>query len=160
MELKILCAARRNFQIGSFIIQKVERMPFSHFAVLVDGFVYEAVWPKSKASYFDLWLHDYRVVRYFDFSTEDECIIKKTRGFISRNNGVRFSILQILIIALSYVISPLKYSILNGKKKLICSEYVARLLLEIFNKPFKKPFDCLSLRNVYRACLQVEKGRK
>jgi hypothetical protein len=151
MRLKFLCAKKRGFQPGSWLIQKVEKLPFSHFAISVDDVsVYEAVHPMSRKVSKPRWLREYEEVEFFEFNISDYQTSILVEKILNENLHKEYSILQLVSIYLGLFIDELRFVRWNGRKKLICSEYAAIVIERIFGSRFKMSNDEIGLIVVYQ----------
>jgi hypothetical protein len=132
--LKVVCAENISWwhKIGVWAIKEAEGVDFNHFAYLSDdGYIYEAVLPKSRSKMFSEWLKIFKVVRTYEFELEEKLYHKIMRDIYDELDKP-YSIFQIISIWISQSLkiasNKFKYFNINGEKALICSELVARPL--------------------------------
>ena len=126
MRFKILLARPRKWKPGSWLIMKVQGLPFSHCAIqLMDGYVRESVWPEARRISELEWRSHYRIVEQYEYVIAESKYCN-LRDVLQEYMGTKYSILQLAIIALGQTIKPLEKLlgkvIWNGKKRLICTE--------------------------------------
>lgn len=155
---KIVFARHRNpIMFLSKVIQIVEKLPFSHCALVCDGFVYESKWPRSRKIELSLWLKEYEIIESFETKVDKDnldswfLIVKDTP----------YSIAQLLIIAITYLSAPLKLVIekiwFNGSKAFICTELVGMFFEDFYFYKFNESPDTISIRDVLKTCNEVLK---
>jgi hypothetical protein len=154
----IVFAKHRNpLMFLSKVIQIIEKLPFSHCAIVCDGFVYESKWPKSRKIELELWLKEYEIVKSIDADVKKEAL---EEWFLIVKN-TPYSISQLFIIAFTYLSAPLKLAVekmrFNGSKAFICTEMVGMFLEDFYFYKFKESPDTISLRDVLKACSEVLK---
>lgn len=148
--LRFLFAKKKGrWPIGSWILMKSENIGFSHCAIEIDGYVYESVWPKSRALFLDEWLKKYEIV-YQKVVEKDELQIDEIRNDIQKNlMGKRYSIGQLILIGVGFIWDDFQASTQakdwNGSRRLICTELLAIIANKYFGVEFNEKLDTISL---------------
>lgn len=121
-------------KIGNFILKVGEWVKFGHFAVGIESYsgnwIYEAVFPKTRKLEKKEWDKKYIVFSEISWEVPEE-FAGKVLEFLEEMVGKRYAVEQILSIAVSIILFPLKYFIvglnLNGARALVCTEVGSRL---------------------------------
>lgn len=168
IELLIHCSTKRGcFNIGAWIIMLAERLPFSHVALeLRDGdkfTVCEAVVPKSRVIDGGHWRTQYKSIRVFRFYIPESKRDHVLQWF-KKQDGLEYGWGSIVVIALGLICRPFekvfKSVKVDGAKKKICSELVGRFMRRFFGVDFGERPDTISIRDVLRECLKLERQLK
>jgi hypothetical protein len=162
--MKFLLSRRKSsLSIGSKIIMWAEKTNFSHSAILINGFVYEAVFPKARSISFVEWSRHNQVVHLYAPITCPEQIVKIEKE-LSEWVGYRYSVIQVFIIGLGLVKKSwdriLSRLHLNGRKYLICTELCGEVLQNNFGVTFDEKLDTLSVRDVFSTLNFLKDERK
>lgn len=165
MIVYVHCSKKKGrYQFGSKLIQFVEKLPFSHFAIEfhLDSFlILEAVSPKSRQICGMEWRKSYEVVRSFRMNIPD---VKKedVLHFIKNHTGKPYAFYMLIWLGIALIDKSIDRAIgsnrWDGRKKLICSELVGRFLNDFLAIEFEKNLDTLGLKEVYRELFLMEKG--
>lgn len=125
-------------------IKLVEGVDFSHYAYLINGMVYEAVSPKSKQTHFTQWRQKYNIIRTYTVDVPAEKELQFMQ-IIEKQLDVPYAYSQIIAILLANIFHISTTSDFNGKRALICSEFVARPLVEVSGYTFSVPPDMIGM---------------
>lgn len=152
MTITILCCESKSFlhKPINAAIKLVEGVDFSHYAILVDGMVYEAVSPKSRKIPYTEWTKKYYIVRTYTI----EVPLAKQGNFMSmleEQLGIPYAYSQIVAILLGNVFHLPNKVEFNGKRALICSEFIARPLAEVLGYKFTVTPDHIGMDEVESA---------
>lgn len=137
MIFTILCCESKGLWHNpiNLAIKFVEKVDFSHYAILADGYVYEAVSPQSRSIPFSQWRDKYDIVRTYTLNVSEP----GSSNLLSRIQdelGKPYAYSQILMILMTNMFKLKGTLEINGKKALICSEFVARPLAEVLGYKF------------------------
>jgi hypothetical protein len=137
MTITILCGDSKSFLHKPINagIKLVDHVDFSHYAYCIDGMVYEAVAPRSRKIPFSQWREKYTIVRTYDI----EVPFSHMGNFMSTIDmqlDVPYAYSQIFAILIANVFHLKNKVDFNGKKAMICSEFVARPLAEVLGYQF------------------------
>lgn len=152
--MTFLFAARKNpLSIGCFLLRWFEGIPFSHCALLIDGFVYESVFPKSRAILYVEWIKTYDITAATHHLVHKE-LAEKIKTYVRRNlMRKRYSLMQIFLLFCSMSFhswdSYIKKTKWNGSKYLVCTELVAIVAHKFFGVEFHEKLDTISLTEAY-----------
>jgi hypothetical protein len=149
MSITILCSesTKLTHKPLNAMIKFVEKVDFSHYAFLIDSYVYEAVSPVSRKISFSDWQKHNDVIRTYTIEVD---VVQKT-NLLSRvvdqlEKPYAFSqIIAILIGNIFHLPNKIEF---NGKKALICSEFVARPLSEVIGWAFSVTPDHIGMDEV------------
>ena len=158
--VRFVFASKRNpFAIGSFLLRHLERLPFSHCAIVIDGFVYESVFPVSKASFIQDWLNNYVIIHDILVEVDSEKLDLISKDIVSNYLGKRYSIFQLFVIGVGFISTTVNSWISgitwNGSKFLICTELVARISNKYFSVDFDEKLDTISLREAWNKISKI-----
>lgn len=154
--MKIYAAFVKNpnpIMIGARAIEWAEKIDFSHTAIILednDGLieVYESVWPKSRKMPMSKWLAHYRLKHIYKFEAVDEKQFLEMKQFLNDRIGVFYSVWQLVVIGLTFI-APLEKlltgRVVNGSKRLICTELVGDFFIKFFDCKWFEPTDTISL---------------
>jgi len=145
----LLAKPLNKLLIGSRFIQWCEGVEFSHCAILIDGYVYESVYPKFRKIDFGEWLNHYEVIEMYSLDNANNQAIKEMgESWI----GNEYSLLQLVVIGLGLIFDSFNLYVSkihwNGTKKSICSEFVARVLAGFYGVTFSESMDTIGLREI------------
>lgn len=148
----LFCKKISKWALFKYLIMCGERLDFSHAALLIDGWVYESIFPLSKKSPLGGWLLTYEIVETYKFEVplENVDLIKLDCEELM---GKRYSQFQIVLVALSLLsksienyFSRIKW---NGRKFLICTELAGDIAFNHFDISFGgEQIDNLGLREL------------
>lgn len=162
--LKVVCADPIKFwhKPGSWLIKKTEGTTFSHVAYTTEfNTVYEAVWPKCRFMYQVTWLKEYKIIKTYELYLDPKDYAKIIND-ISNQIGKPYSFIQCAMIYIAQQISCIKEKIestnFNGWKALICSEFVARPLVDVIGYKFDQGIDSIGLDEI-EECLNKISNR-
>lgn len=148
----IFSKSRKWYNVGSWIIRKVENVPFSHVSVMIDGQVFEAVFPKVREISYKDWLKKYKMTHLFSVNVELDRlrqIEKRCKSHI----GKRYSISQLVMIGLGFLDKGLNSWIesnqVNGSQYMICTELLADVMKNEFNVDLGEVPDTISMSEAF-----------
>jgi gamma-glutamylcyclotransferase (GGCT)/AIG2-like uncharacterized protein YtfP len=152
--LRVLCAENVEWihRPAVWAIEKVEEVNFNHVAFQdEDCFIYEAVWPKCRKISSREWLKKFKLIRTYEIIvSENQYKLIMTK--INKQVGRSYSIWQCAMIYVAQSVSLLKEKIestnWNGWKALICSEFVARPIVEVLDYRFDQGLDSVGMDEV------------
>lgn len=159
--VRFIFAARRNpLSPSCFLLKWFEKIPFSHCAIEIDGFVYEAVFPKSKTTLFVEWSKTYDIVAEKLVFAESSKV-EKIKTYMRRslmNKGYSIMQLAVLFWALTFHgfnawAGKHKW---NGSKYLICTELVATVAHKYFGVEFGEKLDTISLTEAFVGVCRID----
>lgn len=139
--------------IGARAIEFAENINFSHAAIFLEdqfGFVnvYESVWPKSRKIKLNKWLRKYKIIYIYSFPIRDHYEFLEMSFFLNSKTNIMYSVFQLFVIFLSFF-SPIEKLIsgrvVNGSKRLICTELVGDFFERFFQCKWNEPTDTISL---------------
>lgn len=148
--VQILCAENITLlhKPGAWAIEQAENLNYCHVAILIDDFVYEAVWPRSRKIRLKDWLTKFKIIKIYELEF-DEHSYQNFLVEIFLQLGRPYSLTQIVLIWLSNCLGILENyinkTIWNGNKALICSEFVARPITRATDCTFAHSFDTVDL---------------
>lgn len=155
MKIRFLLAKNPSpLAIGGDFIQWVEKVSYSHCAILIEAsgiaIVYESLWPKSRKVSFDKWLEKYEIVQMYSFDVPENKVkplVEDLESLVSRF----YSVPQLVLIGLSLLNDWFERIsrawILNHRKGLICTELVAIILSSYFTTQFSESLDRVGLKD-------------
>lgn len=151
-----------NF-LGKFIM-KAEGTPYSHFAIVkheeLDSPVFEAVWPKSKKSWYSDWIKKHEVVKSvtLDVMSAERVDVHL---WLHEQMNKPYSLFQLVFIYLDLTNKTFKRMFrvqeINGQKELICTELTGLFLEKFFNVNFTESEDMWSLLDIEQQLIEIEK---
>lgn len=157
--VKVLCCENLGLlhSVAVKAIEKSEGTDFNHVAILLNGFVYEAVFPRArKISKYD-WDKLFRTIRTYEIELNE----LEYRLFLEQmlaQHGKPYSVFQCAMIWLSNSVGVLERFIerivWNGNKALICSEFVARPLIKAKDFKFENEPDTVGMDEI-ETCLKI-----
>lgn len=152
--IKVLTAENTGFfhQVAVYGIEKVEGVDFNHVAIqLEDGFVYEAIWPKSRKVMVYKWKRKFKLINTYEVDVT-ESQYEKIEKIIKKQVGVSYSLWQCTMIYVAQSVSLLQEKIestnWNGWKALICSEFVARPFVDVLGYKFDQGLDSVGMDEI------------
>lgn len=162
--IKVLCAENKGIfhKPAVWGIEKVEGVDFNHVAYLSDaGFVYEAIWPKARRVSMFEWKKKFNLIRTYEIHlTESQH--KEMMNRIIAQVGRKYSVWQCAMIYAAQSVSLLKEKIeathWNGWKALICSEFIARPIVDVLGYEFDQGLDSVGMDEI-EICIQAISAR-
>jgi len=152
--LKVLCAENTGLihKPAVWGIEKVEGVDFNHVAFCTDdGWIYEAIWPKCRKVNYSDWLNKFKLIRTYQINLTDDQY-KEIVGKIKKQVGRKYSIWQCAMIYLAQSVSIIQEKIestnWNGWKALICSEFIARPIVEVLGYKFDQGLDSVGMDEI------------
>lgn len=156
----IECTSTKKFNPLARLIMAFQKIDFSHVALLIEDTetkekaTFEAVWPKAKESTYEEFLVRYKVIRAYRLSPPSHChdweVREFARSLVQKNE--HYSIAQLVAIQIQNSFTNLKNilgkMILNHKKGMICSEFIALVLSKGWGVMFDEQFDTIDLEEV------------
>ena len=156
----ILCKPIEPMILSNFIMD-VENTDFSHIAISYGGTVFHAKFPKFKEESWSRFESYYSVVNTYSFNVpenKEDSLFDYLRDQVGKN----YSILQLFLIGVGLLSGSLNKYIssvrLNGKKRVICSEAAAQIMIKFFGVNFMESIDTIGLRDVQSMLDALESG--
>lgn len=147
--IEIYFTKPKGFNLFSWLLRKVQKVPYSHVAIRCGSWVYESKWPVSKRS------------KVEDFKRHNEIVLSKPIIY-DRNDGMKvrkfldgllgrwYSPMQIgSIFADMFGYAFLKEEADNNYAKLICTEYVYAFYKEFMSGEYPEDSDSVDLIEIY-----------
>jgi len=149
MIITVLCCenTKLTHQPLNSAIKMVEGVDFSHYAFLIDEYVYEAVAPRSRQIHYSEWRKNYWIVRTYTIEV-NSIQLCKILDIIATQLNIPYSFAQIFKILIGNIFHLKFKKDFNGKKALICSEFVARPLAEVLGYMFPISLDHIGMDEV------------
>lgn len=145
-------------QLGSALIREIDHSAGSHVAIELCGIVsrnvFEAVWPKTRCVSSEVFYKENEIVKVYQFAIPQDKQYE-VHEFLLKQVGKKYSIPQLLLILLDYVI-PSNFKPINGDSKLICSELAANFLTKFFGSNFSEVSDTIGVRDIEKECERLE----
>lgn len=158
MRVTIVFAKKRGWwNLVSKAIMAAENIKYSHCAIVLenDGYseVYEARMPNSRTVRLDQWIEEYDLIHAYGFEVESIKEQDNVRKYLKAMMKVKYGWEQLLVIGLQLALVPFrkltKRAVINGKRKLICTELVGLFCKKFLGIKWKKNPDLLSLKEVH-----------
>lgn len=127
MKIKVIWTAEKNPDIGSRLIMKFQRTPYSHVAIAYCGAIYHAVGEGVIEGSLNSFLETHVVVAEKEIDLK--CELAEFFGYIKRAKGTEYSTSQ--LVAIGGRIKWLRFLFRNGRGKAICSEFVGDILVDL-----------------------------
>lgn len=159
-DIKVVLSRSTSWRkVFTKILLLFEKVNYDHCAIIVDGeyqYVYEATIPVSKASRLEQWLSSHEIVEeyYLGPATPEKLV------WLRRHLGKRYSIMQLLVMALGIVTNKFDKLIannsINGSKFLVCTELVALYLAQFHGSTFDETPDTISLIDIKKELKEIQ----
>ena len=136
-------------------IQKTEGVDFNHVAIITEfNQVYEAVFPKARKMHLAKWNSLFSVVKVYEYHLEPE-VYAQVLEQIQSQVGRPYSVWQCAMIyfaqSMTFIQKKIESKIWNGRKALICSEFVAYPLMSITGFEFSQGVDSIGMDEIKEA---------
>lgn len=155
----IECTANKSFNPLARLIMRLQKIDFSHVALMIEDTdrnkktVYEAVFPRARKDSYEGFLRRYKIVRAYRLTPpkiDGLAVQDFAEALIEKNEF--YSISQLILIQLQNTFS--KWSryfgriILNHKKGMVCSEFIALVLTKGWHIFWDENYDTIDLEEV------------
>jgi hypothetical protein len=118
----IATSAPNKFKIGAWLIKVYQKTEYSHVLIIDGDLVYQASHGLVNCMYIDNFLVDNKVFEKFNVAKEHIDM-----DFVKKQLGKKYSVKQILAIAVKYI-TGIKLFSNHADPKFICSEFVGQAL--------------------------------
>lgn len=165
MIISVLFSDRKDSMPGPKLIKWFEKTDFSHCAMLINGVVCEAVYPKYRKIDYNIWKDYNSVIKQIDFEVDEKELADVMKA-VDSLVGKRYSVAQLALIFSENIIKQSTRSIgemigrlkINNNRRLICTESVIRILKEIGLK-HEGSYDTISLNDFDSIVSKFKKER-
>lgn len=156
MKIEFVFAKNHHWwAILSDVICYLQGTKFSHSGIRVIDenmdVIYHSIMPKGKKQKIEDFYKDYSIIESYAFEIKDSGIFDEMILWLEANYSKKYSDKQLILLFSEYISGPL-YTFLiglksfsNGKKRLICSEFVARFLENFFLVKWPENADTVDL---------------
>lgn len=155
--LKVVCANNKGWLHYPVVkgIQKTEGVNFNHVAFITEfNFAYEAVFPRARKVHLAKWHTLFEIVKTYEYHIEHNQYAKVLEQ-IQSQVGRPYSVWQCAMIyfaqSISFLQKKIESTVWNGKKALICSEFVAYPLQQITGIQFNQGIDSIGMDEIKEA---------
>jgi hypothetical protein len=162
----IECTANRKFNPLARLIMAFQKIDFSHVALMIEDentgqrTVYEAVFPRARRLSYDSFLSQYKLVRCYRLIPPQipQHEVQMFADNLVENNS-HYSFAQLILIQIQNTFS--KWSrhigriILNHKKGMVCSEFIALVLTKGWLVFFNEHYDTIDLKEVVQEARKI-----
>lgn len=129
----IITSSPKKWKLGAELIKFYQKTEFSHVAIIEGHLVFQASHGSVNCTHIDVFLEDNKVIDLYKVpnTTVD-------MNFVYRQLGRKYGYIQILEIALKYLIG-IKVTIRTKDPQFICSEFVGKALRLSWVNDFTTP---------------------
>lgn len=159
--IRVLCCENTSYfkHLVAKAVERSENTDFNHVCFLSEmNIVYEAIFPKTRMISFDEWKNHFKVIRTYELRLEPK-VYNAFMKYITEEIGKPYSIWQIIMIYLAQNVHAIQKKIettlWNGKKALICSEFVAAPLADVLNVKLPQGIDTIGMDEIEEMLKQI-----